>query len=273
MAVESFLINPARKGKKRATRKKARAKRGIGREGSKHRPVVYSRGGHWTTSSGARLARPDMRLNPLGGEVVILGANPRRRKRRRGRKRNAIASNPRRRRRRSRSRSRKRRNPIALNPRRRRKSYRRRRRNPALTMRGLGLPISLKGMLPLAVTGGAAAVVATIAPSLARVQSPWAQLGVKAAVAVGGGIILGKTVGREHGKIWMVVSGSLIVADLLKKYVLGRIMPGMGDYGDEEYVGAFPYEDTVGAYPEEVDMAGIGGVDTGDYPYGGSVAY
>lgn len=272
MAVESFLINPARKGKKRATRKKTR--KGIGREGSKHRPVVYSRGGRWTTSSGARIARPDMRLNPLGGEVVILGANPRRRKRRRGRKRNALASNPRRRRR-SRARSRRRRNPIAMNPRRRRKSYRRRRRNPALTMRGLGLPISIKGALPLAVTGGAAAVVASIAPGLARVQSPWAQIGVKVAVGVGGGIILGKTVGREHGKIWMIVSGSLIVADLLKKYVLGRIMPGMGDYGDEEYVGAFPYEDTVGAYPEEVDVAGIGigGVDTGDYPYGGSVDY
>lgn len=61
---EPFLINP-KKSKHR---------------GKKHRPVAYSRSGHWFTSSKAKIVRPGIRLNPFAGG--LMSVNPRRRHRR-----------------------------------------------------------------------------------------------------------------------------------------------------------------------------------------------
>ena len=169
--------------------------------------------------------------------------NPRRR--RRGARRRRMLDNPRR------SRRRMRRNPIALG----------------------GIMGSVSRALPLAVTGGASIIVTNMAPGFAARfvgTSNIARYGVQFATAVGGGIGVGKFVGREHGTIWTVAGLAVIVADLANKYILGRALAGLGaEYEIPPAVygmGAFPYEEQgVGAYPEDVMMSGP--YDTAVGPY------
>lgn len=89
---EPFLDNPPRKRRgrprkartlvgKRRSRKSRRS--GLGRVGTRHRIVAITKsGGKLVTSPKARIARPSRRINPLGEEALILGANPARRRRR-----------------------------------------------------------------------------------------------------------------------------------------------------------------------------------------------
>jgi len=87
MASEQFLVNPPKHApqkvaKSRATIKHKRASISmLGKEGSLHRPRVYTMGGHWQTSSAAKVAKPGLRINPfkrnpMGEELMFIGANP-----------------------------------------------------------------------------------------------------------------------------------------------------------------------------------------------------
>lgn len=286
--------------------------------------------------------------NPLGEEVLIMGANPwygdsaghsraarkgwrkrrrrstsaapRRRRRRRStsaaprrrrrrtaapvrrrRRRRTTAAAPVRRRRRRRTtaparRRRRRRTTAAAAPRRRRRRRspaltstrarrsrglarygyygnprRRRRRNPVLGLSTRGLAGQFQRVLPLAVTGGASIVVTKLAPDLARQTNPYARVGVQVATAFGGGMVIRRVVSREHATVWTVTGMAVVAADLIQRYVMTRIMPGIAGFSN---VGAFPYDanygggNDMGAYPEEV------GDDYGTpYGGGGEVAY
>lgn len=286
MGIEPFLINPLPRKIKRIPRFKLK----------RYRKAVRKR------LAASELIRRRLRDNPLGGEVMILGLNPvsrRSRKRRLKRKLKTIRRfslmNPRRRRRRKATHNARRRRSMRLhdNPRhrrrrakhnaRRRRSYRmhdnprrrrarrhdnpRRRRslrhNPALSLS------SVKHILPLAVTGGASIIVTNIAPGIVGIQNQWARYGTQAAVALVGGVAVDKVVGREHGLVWAVSGVAVVVADLLQKYVLSRVLPvaapavagfdGMGYLNDGAgYMDAFP---GMSAYPE------MSGFDA--YPYAG----
>lgn len=71
---EPFLINPP---KSLRVRKHSRVRgKGLGREGSLHRPRVYVESGRWKTSSQARKVKPDLFLNPVGETLITVGGNP-----------------------------------------------------------------------------------------------------------------------------------------------------------------------------------------------------
>ena len=81
MEREVFLINPPKhlpKGKSKAKSHKIGSL--LGKEGSLHRPRVYMKGGHWQTSSLAKIARPGVKVNPFrenpGEELMLIGLNP-----------------------------------------------------------------------------------------------------------------------------------------------------------------------------------------------------
>ena len=151
------------------------------------------------------------------------------------------------------------------NPRRRRRSSRRMRRNPV----GIGsLTGTVRSVLPLAITGGASIIATNITPGLVGVTSPWMRYGVQAATAFGGGWAVGKFIGKQHGVVWAVTGTAVIVADLLQKYVLRGILPGLSGFGEDEYdMGAFPYQETMGAFPGESTIGAYPTYDVGAYPY------
>lgn len=154
--------------------------------------------------------------------------------------------------------------------------YFHRRRNPVAT--SLKGAMDVKGWGPLAVTGGLSAVAAGIAPGaiarFAGIANPWLLLGLRIGVAFGGGMLVGKYVSQEHGKVWTVVGTSLVAYDLLKQYVLPAILPsGLAGVGFE-YQGYEEAEDSqVNAFPNQVnaypDDGGMQAFPLGSYPYDG----
>ena len=157
--------------------------------------------------------------------------------------------------------------------------YFHRRSNPGIVSSGLKGAMDVKGWGPLAVTGGLSAVAAGIAPgAIAKftgISNPWLLLGLRIGVAFGGGMLVGKYVSSEHGKVWTVVGTSLVAYDLLKQYVMPLILPSVGlagvgyEYdgyteGSDSQVNAFPNQ--VNAYPDE---GGIQAFPLGSYPYDG----
>lgn len=155
--------------------------------------------------------------------------------------------------------------------------YFHRARNPV----GAGLQgaMNVKGWGPLAVTGGLSAVAAGAAPGMLAQwtgTNPWVQVGVRLAVAFGGGMLVGRYVSKEHGNVWAVVGTSLVAYDLLKQYVFAQFFPGLGlsgvgfEYqGYEEQgnsqINAFPNQ--VSSYPDE---GGVQAFPLGSYPYDGT---
>lgn len=154
--------------------------------------------------------------------------------------------------------------------------YFHRRRNPVAT--SLKGAMDVKGWGPLAVTGGLSAVAAGIAPGaiarLAGIANPWLLLGLRVGVAFGGGMLVGKYVSQEHGRVWTIVGTSLVAYDLLKQYVLPAILPaGLAGVGFE-YQGYEEAEDSqVNAFPNQVnaypDDGGMQAFPLGSYPYDG----
>jgi hypothetical protein len=138
--------------------------------------------------------------------------------------------------------------------------------------------MDVKGWGPLAVTGGLSAVAAGIAPGaiarLAGIANPWLLLGLRVGVAFGGGMLVGKYVSQEHGRVWTIVGTSLVAYDLLKQYVLPAILPaGLAGVGFE-YQGYEEAEDSqVNAFPNQVnaypDDGGMQAFPLGSYPYDG----
>jgi len=68
---EPFLINPPKrlhrktssKRHMRLTHWRPPSAKSLGGEGTRHRPVVYTRKGHWFTSLSSKIARPGAKLN------------------------------------------------------------------------------------------------------------------------------------------------------------------------------------------------------------------
>ena len=150
-----------------------------------------------------------------------------------------------------------------MNARRRRKSKsskRRRsfRRNPVVSLGGI--QSTVKRTIPLAITGGASIIAVNMVPSIARVTSPVMRYGAQAASILGGGIAVGKFVGKEHGMIWTVAGAAAIAADLLQRFVVGRFLPSapvsapatVSDYVLDDGYGAYgmdAYAEDLSAYP------------------------
>ncbi len=286
---EPFLINPYRISK-RGTKRISSIRRRLKKRSPRlvKNPIgseVIIVGGNpwWNDSAGhSRAAKKGWRAKKRrGGRRLSVSARPvrRRRKRkavalksatpvrrRRRRTKKAVARRPVRRRVAT---KRRRKSAVARRPARRRSVARR--RNPAISLPRI-LGVDLGTVLPLAITGGISIIATSAVPNMLGVQGRWATYGVKIAVGIGGSLVIRKTIGRSHALIWVVSSASVIVAELLKTYVLGNILPGLA---------AFPDESGVAAYPEEVELGneygapveyGMDGIGEG-YPYGGEVAY
>jgi hypothetical protein len=100
-------------------------------------------------------------------------------------------------------------------------------------------------LMPVAV-GTASFYVTGKAPDWAGIVNEWARLGVKAAVGVGGGMVVSKFAGRTNGALWMIISGVSIANDLLQKYIFKTAaVAGYGAYApytlsdQGEGIGAF----------------------------------
>ena len=97
-------------------------------------------------------------------------------------------------------------------------------------------------LMPVAI-GTAGFLVTEQAPGWANMTEQWPRLGVKAAVGVGGSMIIGKFLGRSNGMIWLIGAGINIATELVRTYVLKTAVAGMG---------AFPYE--MSNYEQEKDQ-------------------
>lgn len=263
MAMEAFLVNPARKKRKASSgrkrrggglpagllskmirtygikrgmkeawkahkgtgtrtvkrvRVKAKRRKSVSRKlpgayhvaGRKHRPVVYGgiKAGQYSRSPFSRSPR----INPFGEEVMILGANPKRRKRS---KRKAT-----------------RRHSLRLNPIRRRRVSRRRglRRNPATAMAiSARKPMSL--LMPALVGTGGYFAADYIPAAIGMSGSPITRIGVKAGIAFGGGMLVSKFLGAKSGTAFALGVGINIINDALKTYIFKGVgTAGMGAF-------------------------------------------
>lgn len=214
MAREPFLINPPIRRRRSFSglrkRRKQSASAWLGSDSPSW--MRHSRTSNsWKPSVKSRRRK----ANPFGEEVIIVGANPRRRRKSRSRskKRNPIVlANPRKRR------SRK---NYAMNPQRR--SYRRHRRNPAesgsLSMGGI-----MKNPMALAIPILAAAAglaAANILPSTLSMTTGWKKYGVQAAVAIGGAMLVKNLMKSNSAAMaWLAgVGGWVLYDNFLKQYV------------------------------------------------------
>lgn len=277
MPQESFLVNPLYK-RHRARRRNPLPGSLLGRmikqygprTGMKKAWEAYRKG---TTHN----------YNPMGEEVILVG-NPRIRRRRvagrndpvrRRRRRLVRLNDPARRRRRRVARRNEparrrtvRRRRLVANPRRGYRRYRRFSRNEPVTAISIMRPTTLiptlaVGGLSAALTIGAPGLVARFIPTMAG--SPIVNWGSRVVVAVGGGWVVGKFVGKQYGTIWTVVGiatiGGMLVADYLLK-PMGLL--GAYPLGDEyEYLSqgeellpsreeeGVPLGDVGAYYPEE----------------------
>lgn len=248
MSMEAFLINPAKRKRKKTSGK--RRKRGGGlpsgllsrmiktygikrgmkeawkahRSGRKnprtlprsfrtrvtHRPVVYATGrGTWKRSPFSK-----HRLeNPLGEEVMIVG-NPKRRRARRKVRRNEPG--------RKRVVHHRRRYSMRHNDPGRKRVYHRRhyRRNPA---RSTALAISARRPMSLlvpAIAGTGGFFAADYIPAaIGMSASPLTRIGIKAGVAFGGGMLISKFAGSKIGAAFAIGAGINVVNDVLRTYV------------------------------------------------------
>lgn len=254
---EPFLINPPRRKKRKSSGKRRRKASSGGRK-RRRRPV----------------------------KTVVVHAAPKRRRRRK--------AGVRRRRRSASSYGRKHRPVVYGSGRtwRRSKAYRKRRKhkhllvNPGLALIGnrprrrrrsnpvsvVGLKGQLMGALPLAVTGIASGVATSLVPGYLNLSNQWMNYGVKAGVALFGGQMVGKFVGKDHGLIWTVAGLSILVKDLVQQYLPG-VIPGLGytypSYYEAPSVGAYPQE--MGAFPGEdyqyPDTGAYANMGESPYPY------
>jgi len=201
---EPFLINPPKRLRRSSKRRvltthwRPPSAKALGGEGTRHRPVVYSRKGHWFTSSAARIARPGHKLNPsrrrrrtsrnpFGAEGMLVGLNPRRSHMKLFGKRRVHHRNRKRHHRR---------NPA-----------RRYRRNPMGTF---------MGYFPMILGGAAGAVAVRYIPKLAGMAPGGiADYGVKLATIIGGGYMIDRFISKPAADGFVIGSAAIIVTDLL----------------------------------------------------------
>lgn len=299
MTTEPFLINPYRVRRRRRVRhddnprglpsrllsrmmRKYGRRRGMREAWAKYRqgvrrnePAEFSDNvwfgdpvGHRRAALRGWRTRRLLSRNPLGGEVMIVSNNPRKRRRRRSKgriRRRAISS-------RGSLISRllgrrgRRRGKLALfadNPARRR--YRRRRvryyDNPRKRRRAVAMAAALPAvsfskpasLIMPALVGTAGYLVTDRVPSMVNVTQTLPRLGVKAAVGFAGGILISKFLGRTSGAVWAIGAAINLTNDVLRTYVF-RTSTVAG-------LGAFPRRGVtysgqgMGAYPSEYDYS------------------
>lgn len=272
MAREAFLVNPARRGRRKSGRRnpyvmdvkegkyvfvpgEGMVKKSKRRKGVKSKMAKAKR----KSTKRSRAAKKAWRARKGGKKVARRRATkmPHRFKAKRVSVRKAKKglqvtwkNAPRRRKRHNRAR---RRNfgelaVVGGNPRRR--HYK---RNPALSIGGL----QIKKNLPFVATGAVSAIAVTFVPAITGLSAkgPIYKYGAQLATAIGGGMLVGKFVGRSHGTVWMIVGASVVLADVLKTYVLTGL--GLSDYmleafpdSGEEEMSAYEMEDYGDAYGE-----------------------
>jgi hypothetical protein len=225
MANEPFLINPPKSlPKTKAVKKKNKhtvwhkpSASMLGKEGTLHRPRVYSLGGHWQTSPAAKIARPGLRVNPfkknpMGEELMFIGLNPfkevRNVKRKSSKKRHAKRSYKK--------------NPVHFK--RKRHSFR---RNPMTDAIGLDASASTMKPVAAALAGGLATV---IVPNLIGRFMPAANTGMmsyltKIAVLLGGALGANKLAGKSAA-IGFAGGSAVVMATQAAADYLPGIMTG-----------------------------------------------
>jgi len=117
--------------------------------------------------------------------------------------------------------------------------------------------------MPYFLTGALSATAVVAVPAMTGLATtPAMKYGVQAAVAIGGGILVGQFAGKTHGSIWAITGGAVILAEVLKDFVF-KPMGLLSDYeisdyeisdiGDEELEG---YEESEGleAFPEMEEL-------------------
>lgn len=215
MASENFLVNPPRKRRRSAPKRRRVAKRKMNPAPAKRKRRVRrntwfdSPGRHRTASklgwARRKRKRSKRRRNPVGETLMIAGANPRRR-RKRYYKRN-LATN----------------------------RHRRYRRNPPQ----FGPLTKFQRNLPYIFTGGLSAIATTSVPALLGpgiVTSPLVKYGVQLGTAIGGGFVVDMVIPRKgHGVVWMIVGSAVVLADMLQTYVLAGMLPGLSNYEVSNY--------------------------------------
>jgi len=274
--MEPFLINPARykRRRKKSTGTRRRKRRGglpsalLKRmvkthgikKGMKEAWKQYRKGVRkniWTDDSAGhataarkgwrrrKSSRKRYRKNLLGEEVMLVGTNRRRRRRRKGTRRNAWRGSSRK----HAMAARKgwgRRRRYSTNPRRRRRYYplvaRRRRRyarNPARAAAiSIRRPMSI--LMPAAF-GTAGYMASERLPSMVGMLDTYPRLGVKAAVALAGPMVLGRFLGQSNATYFAVGAGINLLQDVLNTFVFKTGVAGLQ---------AFPYEGMSTETPE-----------------------
>lgn len=105
-----------------------------------------------------------------------------------------------------------RKNPIIRS----RRTYRHRRHNPMI----FGMDLNFLSML----TGGISAIATTVAPTVLNITTPIAKYGIQGATALGGLLVINKLFkSPSQSNAWFIVSASMIVADLIKEYILPKV--------------------------------------------------
>jgi hypothetical protein len=206
---EPFLINPPARKRAHSPKKgkhfhwsASRALKRIGREGTKHRPVVYTKGGHWQTSYASKIAAPGKRLNPFGADLLLMGTNPRK-----GRHM---------------KRHRRRRNPA-----------RRHRRNPVA---------NLTHIVPALISGGVSIfAVNKGSQMLGLIPGSILDYGAKLAIVVGGGWAADKWVSKMASDGWVIAGGATVAWQAISRLV-GIVAPQIAGYGQDspDLLAAYP---------------------------------
>lgn len=227
VSVRRHVVRHRKVARRKVSSRKRSYKRGFGKRHKRHTIAAYKLRGHLFTSPFARKVKPLVRLNPrryrrnpFGEELMVVGANPRRRKR-------SYSLNPRRRR---------------YMRRRHRKSSKRMRSNPIASM---------KTLLPMIATGTLGALITKAAPKLLGMTSPWAAYGTQAAVVLGGGWAADKWVGRSLSDAWIIGGAALVLSD-----VIGGLIGGsFAGLGFDAFPGGANYN-LLSAFPSEAGYAG-----------------
>lgn len=259
MASERFLVNPMRR--------------------SVHSNKVRRRSS--LLSNRLRHKSRSLFRNPLGAELAILGANPFRkeksymdwnpRKKTKGKKRG-----PKKGKRRSAKRGIRRGKKVSAKNLSKRFVKKGRHKvagtlriNPAISAQRL-LGIDFGKVLPIAITGGVSILVTKLTPGLVGVTSTPASYGIKAATAIGGGLVVNKVLGKEHGFTWTVTGLAVIAADAIAEYILPKVLPGRSLAGlsafiPENELGAFVTENAIDSAAEVDEVDGIDEIN--EYAY------
>jgi hypothetical protein len=101
--------------------------------------------------------------------------------------------------------------------------------------------------MPAAV-GVGAFMACEMAPTKLGMVTDFPRLGVKAAVGVGGSMVIGRFLGRANGTVWLLVSAVNIFQDILKTFVFKTALAGLGAYPYGAYPGSYNLEEEFPGY-------------------------